>query len=53
VDEVSFPNVPARKQITNDSPGYVDPESEGGLEDDLRNRRYPALLNDDYDSDEY
>jgi Niemann-Pick C1 protein len=32
--------------------GYVDPESEGGLEQDLRNRRYPALLADDeYDSD--
>jgi Niemann-Pick C1 protein len=34
--------------------GYVDPESEGGLEDDLRGRRqYPALLDDDYDSDDY
>ncbi|KAF2396934.1 niemann-pick C type protein family [Trichodelitschia bisporula] len=31
--------------------GYVDPESEGGLEADLRSRRY--LLEDDYDSDEY
>ena len=34
--------------------GYVDPESEGGLEQDLRSRRYPALLADDeYDSDEF
>jgi len=34
--------------------GYVDPESEGGLEQDLRNRRYPALLADEeYDSDEF
>ncbi|KAF1850178.1 multidrug efflux transporter AcrB transmembrane domain-containing protein [Cucurbitaria berberidis CBS 394.84] len=34
--------------------GYVDPESEGGLEQDLRNRQYPALLADDeeYDSDD-
>ncbi|KAH8722967.1 sterol-sensing domain of SREBP cleavage-activation-domain-containing protein [Phaeosphaeriaceae sp. PMI808] len=34
--------------------GYVDPESEGGLEQDLRNRQYPALLgdDDDYDSDD-
>jgi Niemann-Pick C1 protein len=27
--------------------GYVDPESDGGLEQDLRNRQYPALLADD------
>ncbi|PSN75625.1 multidrug efflux transporter AcrB transmembrane domain-containing protein [Corynespora cassiicola Philippines] len=34
--------------------GYVDPESDGGLEQDLRSRQYPALLgeDDDYDSDE-
>ncbi|KAH7069702.1 sterol-sensing domain of SREBP cleavage-activation-domain-containing protein [Paraphoma chrysanthemicola] len=35
--------------------GYVDPESEGGLEQDLRSRQYPALLGDDddeYDSDD-
>lgn len=34
--------------------GYVDPESEGGLEQDLRNRQYPALLGDDedYESDD-
>ena len=34
--------------------GYVDSESEGGIEQDLRNRQYPALLGDDdeeYDSD--
>jgi Niemann-Pick C1 protein len=34
--------------------GYVDPESEGGLEQDLRRRQYPALLgeDEDYDSDD-
>ncbi|KAF1813411.1 multidrug efflux transporter AcrB transmembrane domain-containing protein [Eremomyces bilateralis CBS 781.70] len=33
--------------------GYVDPESDGGLERDLRSRTYPALMHDDgYDSDE-
>ncbi|KAF1962621.1 multidrug efflux transporter AcrB transmembrane domain-containing protein [Byssothecium circinans] len=35
--------------------GYIDPESEGGLEQDLRSRQYPALLGDDdegWDSDE-
>jgi len=35
--------------------GYVDPESDGGLEQDLRNRQYPRLLGDDdseYDSDD-
>ena len=33
--------------------GYVDPESEGGLEEDLATRRYRALLpEDDYDSDD-
>jgi Niemann-Pick C1 protein len=32
--------------------GYVDPESEGGLEDDLANRRYRALMPDDSDTDE-
>ena len=33
--------------------GYVDPESDGGLEQDLRNRQYPALLGDEeeWDSD--
>jgi Niemann-Pick C1 protein len=33
--------------------GYVDSESEGGLEQDLRNRQYPSLLGEDeeYESD--
>ncbi|KAK3680795.1 niemann-Pick type C-related protein 1 [Vermiconidia calcicola] len=34
--------------------GYIDPESDGGLEQDLASRRYRALLPDDeYDSDEF
>ncbi|KAK4636528.1 NPC intracellular sterol transporter 1-related protein 1 [Fulvia fulva] len=34
--------------------GYIDPESDGGLEQDLASRRYRALLPDDeYDSDDY
>lgn len=34
--------------------GYVDPESDGGLEQDLASRRYRALLPDEeYDSDDY
>ena len=34
--------------------GYVDPESDSGLDEDLAARRYRALLpDDDYDSDEY
>ncbi|KAI1074177.1 multidrug efflux transporter AcrB transmembrane domain-containing protein, partial [Whalleya microplaca] len=34
--------------------GYVDPESEGGLVEDLANRRYRALVPDDAsDSDDY
>ncbi|KJX97178.1 patched sphingolipid transporter (Ncr1) like protein [Zymoseptoria brevis] len=34
--------------------GYVDPDNDGGLEQDLASRRYRALLPDDeYDSDEY
>ncbi|KKY20464.1 putative patched sphingolipid transporter [Phaeomoniella chlamydospora] len=33
--------------------GYIDPESEGSLEEDLATRRYRALLpDDDYDSDD-
>lgn len=33
--------------------GYVDPESDSGLDEDLAARRYRALLpDDDYDSDE-
>ena len=37
------------------SVGYVDPESEGSLEEDLNARRYRALLpdEDDVDSDDY
>lgn len=36
-----------------DAVGYIDPESDGGLEQDLASRRYRALLpEDDYDSDE-
>lgn len=31
--------------------GYVDPESEGGLEEDLASRRYRALLPDESDSE--
>jgi Niemann-Pick C1 protein len=33
--------------------GYVDPESEGGLEQDLRSRQYPALLGGDDEDDEF
>ncbi|TKX24807.1 Niemann-Pick type C-related protein [Elsinoe australis] len=34
--------------------GYLDPESDGGLEQDLAARRYRALIPDEeYDSDEY
>jgi len=32
--------------------GYVDPESDGGLEDDLANRRYRALRDEDSDSED-
>ena len=35
--------------------GYVDPESDGSLEQDLRSRRYSPLMgggDDEYDSDE-
>lgn len=38
----------------NNMAGYVDTESDGGLEDDLNSRRYRAMLpEDEYDSDEY
>jgi len=38
----------------NDVAGYVDPEGDGGLEQDLASRRYRALLpEDEYDSDEF
>ncbi|KAH0536925.1 hypothetical protein FGG08_006227 [Glutinoglossum americanum] len=34
--------------------GYTDPETDGGLQEDLAARRYRALIPDDeYDSDEY
>lgn len=32
--------------------GWVDPESEGGLEEDLANRRYRAIMDDDDDDDD-
>ena len=31
----------------------MDPESEGGLEEDLAARRYRALIPEDDDSDDY
>ena len=41
-------------RYTHISAGYVDPESDGGLEEDLNSRRYRAMLpEDEYDSDEY
>lgn len=33
--------------------GYMDSESEGGLEEDLADRRYRALLPDEESDDEY
>lgn len=43
-----------RKTSADQILGYVDPESDGSLEDDLAARRYRALLpEDDYDSDDY
>jgi Niemann-Pick C1 protein len=39
----------------NWTPGYVDPGSDGGLEEDLVRRRYRGLMVDDgeeYDSDD-
>ncbi|EMC99929.1 hypothetical protein BAUCODRAFT_62794 [Baudoinia panamericana UAMH 10762] len=33
--------------------GYVDPESDGGLEQDLASRRYRALLPDEEDEEDY
>jgi Niemann-Pick C1 protein len=32
--------------------GYIDPESDGGLEEDLASRRYRALLPEEDDSDD-
>ena len=38
---------------TDDITGYIDPDSDGGLEDDLNSRRYRAMLpEDDYDSED-
>jgi Niemann-Pick C1 protein len=50
----SLPNSKQNTSSETDSKvGYVDPESEGGLEEDLATRRHRALLpEDDYDSDE-
>lgn len=43
-----------RRGDANDYIGYMDPELDGGLEDDLNSRRYRAMLpEDDYDSDDY
>lgn len=42
-----------RKKMLTIEPGYVDPDSDGGLEDDLNSRRYRAMLpEDEYDSDD-
>lgn len=32
--------------------GYCDPQTDGGLEEDLAARRYRSLLPDDYDSED-
>ena len=41
-------------QYTHIPVGYVDPELDGGLEEDLNSRRYRAMLpEDEYDSEEY
>ncbi|ORY61306.1 niemann-pick C1 protein [Pseudomassariella vexata] len=46
--------LPVALSLVGGSEGYVDPESEGGLVEDLQNRRYRALVPDDAsDSDEY
>jgi hypothetical protein len=45
---LSFP------QNTNFVLEYADPETDGGLEQDLASRRYRALLpEEEYDSDDY
>ena len=44
----------SRKIALIDFAGYVDPEGDSGLEQDLASRRYRALLPDDeYDSDDF
>lgn len=47
--------VKSRKTLADhDRTGYLDNESDGGLEQDLATRRYRALLPDEeYDSDDY
>lgn len=51
---ISWPGVIRWRHYTDDETGYIDPESDGGLEEDLAARRYRALLpDDDYDSDDY
>jgi Niemann-Pick C1 protein len=41
-------------QDTDFSLEYADPETDGGLEQDLASRRYRALLpEEEYDSDDY
>ena len=42
-----------QKVLLIQSIGFVDADTDGGLEQDLASRRYRALLpDDDYDSDE-
>lgn len=43
--------LPVLLSLVGGPAGYVDPGSEGGLEEDLAARRYRALLPDDDDSD--
>lgn len=42
-------------RLTCDFVGYVDPEGDGGLEQDLASRRYRALMPDheDYSDDDF
>ena len=42
------------KKNTDNFSEYADPETDGGLEQDLASRRYRALLpEEEYDSDDY
>ena len=46
--------LPVVLSLVGGAEGYVDPESDGSLEEDLNARRYRALLpQDDYDSDDF
>ena len=46
--------LPVLLSLVGGSEGYIDPESDGSLEEDLNARRYRALLpQDDYDSDDF